>query len=210
MAKKKKNKGKQQQLMSDTEFVRQKARSLEIGKCYKSVSLFEIGEGYVVVIRNHKGDKYSVGFYMIDTFCTGVKDTFCRVRITQDELDEYFDKMSEGDDMIECSYNEAHNIIYGAIAFAEEAGIMPNKAFNLTQYLLEEDTDEIPLIEYEYGKDGQHVLFAKSMLEASKYLPAMKAHLGKNFRLVVGEYDDDYGLFDDHEEIDEEETDEET
>ena len=37
--------------------------------------------------------------------------------------------------------------------------------------MLEEDDDKIPLIEYEYGKDGKHTLVAHSGLEASRYLP---------------------------------------
>lgn len=43
-------------------------------------------------------------------------------------------------------------MIFGAIAFAEEAGITPSNSFELTQYLLEEDTEDVPLIEYDYGK----------------------------------------------------------
>ena len=60
------------------------------------------------------------------------------------------------------SYDEAHNCIYGAIAFAEEAGIEPDKSFKITQYMLDEDDDNIPLIEYKYGKDGKHTLLTSS------------------------------------------------
>ncbi|MBD5275177.1 MAG: hypothetical protein HDS37_03625 [Bacteroides sp.] len=57
----------------------------------------------------------------------------------------------------EISYAEAHNLIYGAIEFAEEADIEPYGDFNVAEYILEEDTDKLPLIEYDYGKDGKHV-----------------------------------------------------
>ncbi|MBO7102159.1 MAG: DUF1186 domain-containing protein, partial [Bacteroidaceae bacterium] len=90
----------------------------------------------------------------------------------------------------------------GAIAFAEEAGIKPDKSFNLTQYMLEEDTDEVPLIEYEYGRNGKHFLVAKNKLEASRYLPSMKAHLGDNFDVSIGEFDD-FDDFDEEEDDDE-------
>ena len=59
---------------------------------------------------------------------------------------------------LECSYEEAHNLVWGSIAYAEEAGIAPDKSFRLTQYILDEETDDVPLIEYEYGKDGKHFL----------------------------------------------------
>lgn len=40
--------------------------------------------------------------------------------------------------------------------------------------MLEEDTEDIPLIEYEFGKDGKHFLVAIDSYIASKYLPKLK------------------------------------
>ena len=56
--------------------------------------------------------------------------------------------------------------MYGAIAWAEEAGIEPDKSFAVMKYMLEEDTDNIPLLEYEFGRDGKHLLMANNNLEA--------------------------------------------
>lgn len=52
----------------------------------------------------------------------------------------------------EISYVEAHNLIYGAIEFAEEADIEPYRDFNVAKYILEEDTDKIPLIDFRIGQ----------------------------------------------------------
>ena len=76
--------------------------------------------------------------------------------------------------------------MYGAIAWAEEAGIEPDKSFAVTKYMLEEDTDNIPLIEYEFGRDGKHLLMANNNLEASRYLPLLKKNLGEgNFAFTI-------------------------
>jgi hypothetical protein len=105
----------------------------------------------------------------------------------------------------ECSYEEAHNRVWGSIAYAEEAGIRPDKSFNLTQYILEEDTDDVPLIEYEYGKNGKHFLTCRSELEASRYLPLMRQHLGEgNYHYIIGIGDPG---FDDDDEYDNEDED---
>ena len=93
------------------------------------------------------------------------------------------DQISIGGNYIQVSYNEAHNLIFGAIAFAEEAGIKPSPEFALTQYLLEEDTEDVPLIEYEFGKNGKHFLVAKNNLELNTYLPLLEKNLPE------GEYD---------------------
>ena len=53
MAKKQKQKkGGQQQFLSPEKFLKTRARSLKIGKCYCAVNLFEIGVGYVLVPEN--------------------------------------------------------------------------------------------------------------------------------------------------------------
>lgn len=202
MAKKKKSQKQQvQQFLSPVNYLRQKARSLEIGSCYVTEEMKEHGEGHVIVSRRHKGGKVSVAFYLVDLWCLGVKDSFYRLRMEEEEFKEMVEKYKMG--LRECSYEEAHNWVYGAIAFAEEAGIMPDKSFNLTQYMLEEDTDDIPLIEYDFGKDGKHLLVAHSNLEASRYLPLLEKNLGQgNYNYLInvggfGDYDDDLFVDDD-------------
>ena len=178
---KKKQKKQGQQFLSPEQYLKQRARMLEIGKCYMT-DLTEYGLGHVIVTRNHTGGKVSMADYLVDIYCLGVKDSFYRLRMEDYEVEDIVDQL----DAKECSYHEAHNWVYGAIAFAEEAGIEPDKSFHLTQYMLEEDNDEIPLIEYEYGKDGKHFLVAHSRQEANRYLPLLEKNLGEgNYDFIV-------------------------
>lgn len=199
MAKKKKN-IQPQQMLSPEQFIKQKARNLPIEVCYISKDIEEVGEGTVIVVRRHPNDKFTLATYLLDIFCLGVKDTFYRLRLDEFEYEEFFDKYTSME-VKEITYNEAHNWIYGAIAFAEEAGIAPHKDFNVTQYMLEEDTEDIPLIEYNYGKDGKHFLVAMSQLELSRYIPILKKNLGDNFDYVLQDDEDEY---DDYEEVQDE------
>lgn len=199
MAKKKKN-IQPQQMLSPEQFIKQKARNLPIEVCYISKDIEEVGEGTVMVVRRHPNDKFTLATYLLDIFCLGVKDTFYRLRLDEFEYEEYLDKFTSID-VREITYNEAHNWIYGAIAFAEEAGIAPHKNFAVTQYMLEEDTEDIPLIEYDYGKDGKHFLVAMNQLELSRYIPILKKNLGDDFDYVV---QDDADEYDDYEEMQDE------
>lgn len=184
MAKKKQKKQQAgQQFLSPEQFMKQRARSLEIGTCYVSDDMTECGEGHVIVTRRHTGGRVSMAMYLVDTYCIGVKDSLFRLRLEEEELEEMLDRAPG---IRECSYEEAHNWVYGAIAWAEEAGIEPDKSFAVTKYMLEEDTDDIPLIEYEFGREGKHLLMANNNLEASRYLPLMKKNLGEgNFTLTI-------------------------
>ncbi|QUB70860.1 hypothetical protein J4864_01140 [Prevotella multiformis] len=185
MPKKKKAGKGQQQFLSPEKYLRTKARMLQKGQCYRSSSLFEAGEGYVIVTRKHMGGKISFAAYLIDTYCVGVKGSFYRLRVEEDEFEDFLDRASEGDGLIECSYEEAHNIVYGAVEFAGEADIEPDKSFALSRYMLEEDTEDVPLIEYRFGKDGRHFLVASSGFEASRYLPKLKKTYGTDFKYIT-------------------------
>lgn len=182
MAKKKKKRQQGQIFLTPLQYIKQKVRTLEKGSCYMTDDLKEVGEGHVIVTRLHKNGKICMGIYLIDIFCLGVKDSFYRLRMETAE----FEGLLYGIPKVrECSYEEAHNWVYGSIAFAEEAGIEPDDSFRLSQYFLEEDTDDIPLIEYEFGKDGKHHLFCQNNLEASKYMPLLKKNLGDNFKFTI-------------------------
>ena len=205
MAKKKQKKQQGQQFLSPEQYIKQKARTLEIGSCYVSDDIERAGEGHVIVSRKHTGGRVSMAVYLVDIWCVGVKDTFFRLRLEDYEFKDMIDTYRLG--LRECSYDEAHNWIYGAIAFAEEAGIEPDKSFKITQYMLEEDDENIPLIEYKYGKDGKHTLVTHTHLEASQYLPLVEKNLGEgNFDYILNVTDDDWDeeLEDDDDEYEEE------
>jgi len=199
MAKKnKKSQGGGQQFLSPEKYLQQKARGLEIGTCYVTKDIDKAKMGHVIVTRKHTGGRISMAAYLVDMACLGVKDSFYRLRMDDWEFDEFLD--DRRDMFRECSYEEAHNRVWGSIAWAEEAGIRPDKSFQFTQYMLEEDTDDVPLIEYEYGRDGKHFLTCRSELEASRYLPLMRQHLGEgNYHYIIGIGDPG---FDDEEEED--------
>ena len=186
MAKNKKKKPQQQQFLSAEQYLKQRVRQLPVGKCYTTD--WDSGEGIVIVSRNHTQGQVTYVAFLVDTYCLGVKNTIYRVCMEKDDLEQFVAKS----EVHECSYEEAHNRIYGAIAFAEEAGISPDSSFQIARYILEEDTDDIPLIEYEYGHDGKHLLMVQSRQEAGKYLPLLEKNLGEgNYDFIIGVSNDE-------------------
>lgn len=164
MAKQKKKKknatAKTQVALSDKNYILHgKARHLPISKCMVNKDWQEDGMADVYVFRKHNSGNVTVGIYLVDLFCAGLKDTFYRFNEFASDFEELLHKSPI--DLVECDYTLAHNIIYGGIAYAEEFGIAPHPDFKITQHLLEEDTDDIPLLELEFGKDGKAVLMLR-------------------------------------------------
>lgn len=183
MAKKKKTPPQPQ--LSPEKYIRLKARTLPVVACYINENWQECGEAHILVVRSHKSGNYTVGGYLVDTYCLGVKDTFCSFNISSFDLNVMLRKIPN---RTETTYNEAHNIIYGALTYAEEeAGVTAHPSFRLAQYMLEEDTDEIPLIEYEFGKDQRPFLIVGSQFEANKYLPALRKIQGDDVPFLIAD-----------------------
>jgi hypothetical protein len=133
-----------------------RARHLPVYKCIINKGWEEGGLAQICVVRQHVNGHITAGIYLVDTFCAGVKDTFCFFNISEFAFNLRFSFSPTIQQ--ECTYELAHNIIYGAIAFAEEYGISPPSDFHLTRYILEEDTEAVPLIDLAFGRNGKPFL----------------------------------------------------
>ena len=154
MAKKKK-KGKVIQMLSPEKYVQQKARTLPIHECWVNDTWEEDGIAYITISRKHTNNNITLGNFLVDTKCLGLKDTFTLFNIPQFEYRKFLEKIEENMDLIKVPYTLVHNIIFAAIEFAEEYGFKPHPDFRITKYILEEDNDDVELIDIECGVDGK-------------------------------------------------------
>ena len=176
--------------LSPEQYIKQKARNLPIVKCLVNKNWPSAGYAIVLVIRQHAGGHYTFGFYSVDTFCCGVTRAHVFYSLGPTDYEQHIQKYTEQFSLEEIPYEEAHNIIFGAIAFAEEAGLAPCADFALARYVLEEDTEDIPLIEYEFGRKGKHFLVEEDETVGRIKLSIMEKHLD------LDEYDYDIGTAD--------------
>ena len=181
---KKKNKTNQSTAFSEIDYIKNRVRNLPTGKCYLNEDWEKGGEAIAIVTRCHPKGTLTAGVFLLDTFCLGLKDSTFSFNMAPHELDNFINDSFHGVTMKETDYMTVHNLIYGAIEFAEEAGISPDKSFKITRYILSPDTEDIPLMQFDFGKDGKHLLIANSRVELDYYLPKLKKHLGEDFRYV--------------------------
>lgn len=135
-----------------------------------------------LVTRKHKTGTLTACFYLVDTYCLGVKDVTIIPSISQKELEKEIESRKSGE-TCKMDYVEIHNWIYGSIEYAREAGIEPCKEFtSLAQYILCDDEDEsIPIIEYHFGGDNSKPLFIPfDKSQYDKYHPILMKNLGPN------------------------------
>lgn len=176
------------------------ARKLPINECLIPEGWQVLKKFPVVVSRMHVNGNVTVGIYLVDLFCTGVKDAFYMVNVPLDEYHNVVDQYREIDlNMQPCEYSLAHNIIYEALAYAEDLGIEPFKDFRYAEMILEVDNDDIPLMDIPSGHDGKPLLILNDEDPRDDYyLRQLDKYAGKdNYEVVSGEalldaYQDDY------------------
>lgn len=169
------------QILSPENYIRQRARSLPIFKCLVNEGWEEGGLAQVTIARRHINENITYCSYLVDLHCLGVKDTFYDFNITEEQFDVMRDRMSQGYDLVEIDYVLAHNIIHAGWEFGEETGFKPHKDFlSITQYMLEEDNDEIPLIEIACGDSDGKPIYVQSPYDDEASVRRIIAQLEKN------------------------------
>jgi hypothetical protein len=151
----KKKSSKAAPVLSPENYIRQKSKNLPIHKCLINQNWEEAGEANIIIERRHVTGNVTACVYLVDLQCLGVKDSFYIFNTAPKEVDDKLnddDIRNKEDRYIEISYPLAHNIIYAGVEFAEEYEFHPYKAFtSVTQFFLENDTDDIPLMEIPCG-----------------------------------------------------------
>ena len=170
-----KNKGKVIQMLSPENYIRKKARSLPIHECWITENWEDSGMANIVVSRSHTNGNITFCFYLVDLLCLGVKDSSYKFNVTETEFRDFIERMAERMPVEIIDYVLAHNIILSAVEFAEEYGFKPHKDFtSVTEFMLEEDNDDIELIEIECGKNGKPLYVQGPFEDAAKANKIMK------------------------------------
>jgi len=191
-----KNVGKALQMLSPENYIRKKSRTLPVYECLINSNWQDDGFANLIIARSHTNSNITVCFYLIDLYCLGVKNTHFTFNIP---LEVYRDKIAKQGhmDFKPISYALAHNIIYAGLEFAEEYGFKPHKDFtSVTQYMLDEDTEEVELIEIECGKDGKPLFICgpyDNQLKVESILAQLEMTAGAgNYHYILPGTDDEY------------------
>jgi len=201
MAKKRKRKGatgNAQKQLSPKQYIKQHGRNLTIHKCFITEKWQEYGVVNILIIRQHKSGNYTFGYFLVDITCLGVKDVFYKFNISEEEYQEMHNQMP---DSIEVEYALVHNIIYEALAYAEDYGFFPHKDFHIAKYLLEEDDDVIEKIDIKVGgENGKPLLVESNLIKFNSAIKTLDRTAGPgNYEYMFGdedEFDEDEDEFD--------------
>ncbi len=192
---KKKKPAAPQQQMSPTKYITSgRARLLPLHQCWISHDWKESGLCTIVIQREHKTGNITFGTYLVDRHCLGLKNTAAIFSKSENEITMYLRQIFQAHGgKIPIDYALAHNIIYGAIAYAEDLGFKPEKDWAISQFILEEDTEDIELIDVEFGKDGRPMFINGPYDNVPKIIAKLEASVGKGNYDFIAMINPDFG-----------------
>jgi len=114
------------------------------------------GLAVIVIARRRPDGNVAYGNYLVDYYCLGLKDTFCRTnvppdRFHQDDLARSFPDAPP----LTISVALAHEIAYGSIEYAAQFGFQPHRDFTRSQYILDPPDLHPRSGMVKFGKDGK-------------------------------------------------------
>lgn len=194
-----------QKPLSPEKYIKTKARTLPIYKCYVSQGWKKSGLANVIVARKHTTGNLTLGLYLVDLLCLGVKESMALFNVDPEELESILN--DSGSEFEEATYDLAHNIIFAGLEYALEYDIEPHKDFSLSMYILEEDNDNIPIIEVVVGdENGNPELIVPRDYNYAPIIKKLEKNAGKgNYSLTILEdmiEEDEDDMIDDEEDED--------
>ena len=186
--KNKKKPAKPQPQMSPANYIKSgRARLLPISECWISPDWKDSGLCSIVVARKHTTGNVTFGTYLVDTYCLGLKNTMAVFSKPLFQYEDFVEQMFQAHGgKMSVDYVVVHNIIYGAIAYAEDLGLKPEKDWALSQFILEEDTEDIELMDIEFGKNGRPLFMSGPYDNIANITKRLENSVGKdNFEVMI-------------------------
>jgi hypothetical protein len=163
----------------------------------------------IVIARIHTNGNITWAIYMVELLCRGVNETLYQFNATKEDYEDTLSLFIEHQKNIKkTDYVLVHNILYAASEYASGLGLQQHKDFtSVTQYMLEEDTDDIKLIKIECGRNGKPLFIQSDSVttrEEQKIINQLEKAVGKgNFNVIGGEDGSDMDTDEFDEEVDE-------
>lgn len=175
---------------SPEKYIRQNGRKLPVEKCL-------IADGYenqsltiCLIIRKQPSGYFTVALFMIDRFCLGIKDAFANCNLQSTDVEDLIGKASAQIGSIdEVSTAYLHNMVYGALDFAESLGFSPHKDFKLAEFILDPNLVDDGIDDIEFGFEGKPYFIAGPYDNAAKIMATLDQTVGRgNYKFTSPDF----------------------
>lgn len=133
------------------------ARNYPLEGCWIQKGWQDGGLAVIVIARRQPNSNIVFGNYLVDYYCLGLKNTYCNAEVAPGEfrrstLPRMYENAGQP---LEISPALAHEIIYGAMEYADRFGFKPQRDFHDSKQVLDLPGEHPRSGQVEFGKDGK-------------------------------------------------------
>ena len=166
--------------------VLRRAREFPFVGCLVQPGWQKYGTASLLVARTQPTDEIVFARFLVDTFCLGVRHTFYGVNVDPSQFNsDILPRLFQGEPPTSLNVEVAHEIVYGAIEYAEGIGFRPHRSFRQTQLVLDPPDAHPRGGAIEFGYKGRPVYFPSANDNQPAVLNRLVQTVGKgNFTYV--------------------------
>jgi hypothetical protein len=142
-------------MLNDTTAARVlRAAGAPIRHCLVSTTLLEAGIGPVALARGISDNQLSLGVFLVDTWCLGVKDVYFRL-VDADSFEMTVASMNVSTPMASVDPSYARKLLRDAAAWAASFGFTPHREFAAVERLFGDVNADACAATFEFGREGK-------------------------------------------------------
>jgi hypothetical protein len=131
-----------------------RAAQAPIRHCFLTESVFEIGMGTLVLTRGGTQDHLTLGSFLIDTFCLGIKDVMFQP-IEREAFEMYMERMDAGSPMVSVDPSYARKLLRDLAAWSQSIGFAPHRDFAEVEPIFGDVSADAGDAVFRFGCDGK-------------------------------------------------------
>jgi hypothetical protein len=124
--------------------------------CLMPANLFGMGMGTIVVARRSPSGLLGCAYFLVDTYCLGVKDAFF-LEMTEREFEQRQEMQAEVQDFVPVAPAKARKLIRDAMAYAEGLGLSASDDADLIEPIFGDVDANECTEEFTFGLNGKPV-----------------------------------------------------
>lgn len=165
--------------LTPRKYIIRKARSFPFHESLVQESYYQ-GEGVatVLVSRMEPSGKYTVAIFLLDIFCLGIKSSSYRCHLLPYEYEEIKEASNEPFGYRHEELRFVHNLIYGALDYAEDLGFKPDSDFGVAEYVLDPELVDEGINAIEFGRDGKPYYITGPYDQADRFIKILQKTVG--------------------------------
>jgi hypothetical protein len=131
-----------------------RAAQTPIRHCLVPEALFEAGIGTVILARGITTSYLTLGIFLVDTWCLGIKDAYFR-SIDGDGFEMMIEALADTTPMASVAPSYARKLLRDAAAWAASIGFAPHRDFATVERLFGDVSADASDATFQFGREGK-------------------------------------------------------